>query len=99
MRVLLLTSVERDCQGRVGPLLDQDQLQGLETARPRVVRITVWAVLTAGGVVAVSLEGMSESAEQIGTGLVVVVVAAALFQRNIWRVWTSSASSQAGRDR
>lgn len=82
----LLTVADRYCQGRVGALLDEAQLQGVTAGRDREwVRIVIWAVLTAGGVVGVSFAGLSDGAEPIVMTLVGVFAGAVVFRRNVLR--------------
>ncbi|MGI5254118.1 hypothetical protein [Actinacidiphila glaucinigra] len=86
--VLLLTVADRYCEGRVGALLDEDQLQDVVAGPDREwVRIVVWAVLTAGGVVGLSFTGLSDDAQPFVSVLLAVFVAAVVWHRNVRRVF------------
>ncbi|MDX3239369.1 hypothetical protein PV392_27515 [Streptomyces sp. ME03-5709C] len=97
LAVLLMTVADRYCQGRVGALLDDAQLQGVSAGPDRDwVRVLVWAVLTAGAVIGVSFAGLSDGAEPIVMTLAAVFVAAAVFRRNVLRFFDLISLVQGG---
>lgn len=67
--------------------------------RPRVVRIIVWAVHTAGGVVGPSFEGMSDARSRSSWASSWSSWPPRSCSATSGASWTSSASSQAGGDR
>lgn len=83
---LLQTIAERYCQVRVGALLDEPQLKGALAGPDREwLRVIIWAMVTAGGVVGVSFAGLSDGAEPVIMALVAIFVAAVVWNRNVRR--------------
>lgn len=85
---LLLTIGDRYCQGQVGALLSDAQLQGVEAGPDREwVRVIVWAALTSGAVFGLSHAGLSDGAEPTIMTLTGLLLAAMIWQRNVRRVF------------
>ncbi|MFI2300163.1 hypothetical protein ACH5AL_15170 [Actinacidiphila glaucinigra] len=83
---LLVTIADRYCQARVGALLDEAHLQEAVAGPDREwIRTVIWAVITIGGVIGVSLLGLSDGAEPIVMACTAITVAAVVWNRSVRR--------------
>ncbi|MGW1836714.1 hypothetical protein [Streptomyces sp. NPDC002067] len=75
---LMLTVAERYTDGRVGALLDQEELDGIDPVRdPEPIQMIAVVLLTVAGAVVVSLLGLPEAAEGpaiAGVGLLALML-------------------------
>ncbi|MGW1047140.1 hypothetical protein [Streptomyces sp. NPDC002547] len=83
---LLLTIAERYCEGRVGALLDDAQLDGVEAGTDLDwLRFAVTAVLVGGSAIAVSQLGLPDGAEPYVTVCAGLVCIAVVWRQRVQR--------------
>ncbi|MGW4079410.1 hypothetical protein ACWELB_39065 [Streptomyces asiaticus] len=85
---MLLTIAERYCQARVGALLDETDLEGIQPGPDREwLRITAAAVLCAGAVVGIAELGLADGAEPIVMLCACLVIISVVWNRRVRRAF------------
>ncbi|QPP07101.1 hypothetical protein G4Z16_12680 [Streptomyces bathyalis] len=81
---ILLTISQRYCDARVGALLNDEQIEGVQPGPDREwLRIVAWAALSTGAVILISRLGLSSGAEPIVMIFVVLIVMAIVWNRKV----------------
>lgn len=88
LAAMLLTIAERYCQARVGALLDETDLEGVQPGPDREwLRIAVAAVLCAGTVVGIAALGLPDAAEPIVMLCACLAIISLVWNRRVRRAF------------